>query len=73
MPTCSARFVRRDTGSALVLPRADAAAMQLHLEEISRRVAIWKLCRRTFLRGGCRRCRSISRLGNAYGFEAIVL
>lgn len=29
----------RDTGTALVLPRADAAAMQLHLEEISRRVA----------------------------------
>ena len=29
----------RDTGAALVLPRADAAAMQLHLEEISRRVA----------------------------------
>ena len=30
----------RDTGTALVFPRADAAAMQLHLEEISRRVAV---------------------------------
>jgi hypothetical protein len=29
----------RDTGSALVLPRADAAAMQLHLDHISRCVA----------------------------------
>ena len=29
----------RDTGTALVLPRADAAAMQYHLEEISQRVA----------------------------------
>ena len=29
----------RDTGAALVLPFADTAAMQLHLNEISRRVA----------------------------------
>jgi hypothetical protein len=29
----------RDTGAALVLPRADAIAMQHHLDEISRRVA----------------------------------
>ena len=29
----------RDTGAALVLPRADAAAMQLHLDQISRCVA----------------------------------
>src|SRR6516164_3896075 len=29
----------RDTGAALVLPRADAIAMQHHLYEISRRVA----------------------------------
>jgi hypothetical protein len=29
----------RDTGAALVLPRADAGAMQLHLDHISRCVA----------------------------------
>ena len=28
----------RDTGTALVLPRADASAMQLHLDQISRHV-----------------------------------
>ena len=30
---------RRGTGAALMLPRADASMMQLHLEEISRTVA----------------------------------
>ena len=29
----------RDTGAALVLPRADASAMQLHLDQVSRCVA----------------------------------
>jgi hypothetical protein len=45
---CSARSPARDTGTALVFPRANADAMQHHLEAISRSL-LWlseprKLC-----------------------------